>query len=58
MNHCNQCIHWDEDSMDQEGRARCEVPLNIPEQNNAKVFIYVRGDYSCGHFKAKQVTSK
>ncbi len=57
MKTCNQCMHWDEDSMDNDGRARCEVPRTAPEVSKL-IHIYVRGDYSCAHFQPKLVTSK
>lgn len=52
---CVNCIHWDEDRADEDGRAPCAVPRTAPEVDRL-ITIYVTGDYSCRHHEYNTAT--
>ena len=54
MNHCNQCLHWDEEEIDSEGLAPC---LGMsPKPGRARV--WVTGDFTCSLFRTRQSLPK
>lgn len=53
MSFCNQCLHWDDDRIDESGLAPC---LGMsPKPYQAKV--WVTGDFTCPLFKPRQAVA-
>lgn len=52
MSHCVNCIHWDEEAADEDGRAPCAQTRTVPEVPRP-ITIWVRGDYSCPLFSQR-----
>ena len=66
MNHCVDCLHWDEDKADEQGYALCQHPVSsyIVRQESVsaapfrKLRVLVSGDDSCEQFTAKLATPR
>lgn len=52
---CVNCVHWDEDRADQDGRAPCAITRTAPEAPRP-ITIWVTGDYSCPHHEYNSAT--
>ena len=62
MNHCVDCLHWDEDQADEQGYADCQNQKNsclvLKGESSRFVPLRVSGDDTCRMFTPKQAVSK